>query len=400
MSVVITGMGIVSPIGNGVDAFWSALLEGQCGIREITRFDVEGFTFTRGGEISTFELPPHIAAAGRHANLATQFLLTAADEAVAAAQLATANVDRSRVGVIAASNFGGITSAEHLLGDSGETSGLEDFSEYGFLRSADHVAGTWGFTGPRSALSLSCSSGTAAMGLAADWIRAGRAEIVLAGGYDVLSRFAWSGLSALRTMSHDAVRPFDARRDGTIFSEGAGMLIVESADHAHERGAPIYAELSGYALNNNAYHLTAPSKDSKGTADVMRMALADAGVEADAIDHVNAHGTATPHNDVAESTAIHEIFGARASSLPVTANKSATGHMMGAAGSAEAIASIMTIRSGLIPPTLNADQPDPVCDIDLVRDQAREHTTRCVLSNSSGIGGTNAAIVLREARSL
>lgn len=396
MPVVITGMGIVSPIGNGVDVFWSALLEGECGIRDITRFDTDGFPFTRAGEVSSFELPADLEGRARHANQATQFLLAAAHEALSDAGLAAADAERAGIGVIVSSNFGGVTSAEHLLGDSGEQQD-EDFSEYGFQRSADHVASIWNLTGPRCALSLSCSSGAAAMGLAMDWIRAGRAKAVVSGGYDVLSRFAWSGLSALRTMSTDAVRPFDIRRDGTIFSEGAGVLIVEDEDHAWQRGAPTHAELCGYGLNNNAHHLTAPSKDGRGTTDVMRMALQDSGVAADTIDHINVHGTATPHNDVAEAAAIHEIFGARAASLPVTANKSATGHMMGAAGSAEAIASIMTLRTGRIPPTLNSDEPDPECVVDLVRKHPREQAVGCLLSNSAGIGGTNAAIVLREA---
>lgn len=390
-------MGVVSPIGSGVDAFWKALLAGDCGIRDITRFDTEGFLFTRAGEVADFEDTEGPGTREHHANLATRFLLTAATEAVSDAGLVSAGGALSRIGVITASNFGGVTSAEHLLADAGESGDIEDFTEYGFQRSADHIAEAWNLSGPRCALSLSCSSGAAAIGLAADWIRAGRADAVIAGGYDALSRFAWSGLSALRTMSREAVRPFDARRDGTIFSEGAGVVILEGADHAGERGATLYAELCGYGLNNNAYHLTAPSKDSRGTTDVMRMALADAGVDAGEIDHVNTHGTATPHNDVAEAAAIREVFGARAVALPLAANKSATGHMMGAAGSAEAIASVMSLRDGVIPPTLNADEPDPSCDVDLVRGEPRELDVRCVLSNSAGIGGTNAALVLRKA---
>lgn len=394
MSAVITGMGIISPIGLGVDVFWSALLEGACGIREITRFDTDGYVFTRAGEVTGFSPP----AAAKHTDPATQFMLAATDEAVRGAKLTPDTVDPLESGIALGTNFGGISSAEQLLGD-GPTGGYgqDNFAEYGFQQCADHVAQAFELRGPRCVLSLSCSSGAAALGLGLEWIRAGRAKVVVTGGYDALSRFAWSGLSALRTMSRHAVRPFDRRRDGTIFSEGAAALVVEDVVHARRRGAPIVAEVCGYGLNNNAYHLTAPSKDSAGTSAVMRMALADSGMDASQVDHINAHGTATRHNDAAESAAIREVFGDAGSSPSVTANKSSFGHMMGAAGCAEAVASILTLRHSIIPATLNCEEPDPDCPVDLVRDTPREVDVQTVLSNSAGIGGTNAALVLRKA---
>jgi 3-oxoacyl-(acyl-carrier-protein) synthase len=245
-------------------------------------------------------------------------------------------------------------------------------------------------------LSLSCASGTAALGYGADMIRAGRAVAMLTGGYDAISRFAWCGLSALRTMTRDEIRPFDRTRSGTLFSEGAAALLVEDAGHARARGARVYAEVCGAATNNNAHHLTAPCKDGAGSALVMRAALDDGGVPADEVDHVNAHGTGTPPNDVTETLAIKTVFGARARAVPVTSIKSMTGHMMGAAGSAEAIASILSIRDGIVPPTIHYANPDPECDLDVVANTARRVPVRTVLSNSAGIGGCNAAVVLRR----
>jgi 3-oxoacyl-[acyl-carrier-protein] synthase II len=218
----------------------------------------------------------------------------------------------------------------------------------------------------------------------------------LTGGYDALSRFAWSGLSVLRTMTRDAVRPFDRNRDGTIFSEGAGALVVEEYGHAVGRGARIHAEVAGFGLNNNAFHMTAPAKEGAGSADVMRMALADAGMAPEEIDHINAHGTGTKPNDVTETQAIKAVFGGHASRMPVTSIKSTIGHMMGAAGSVEAIASILTMRDGVIPPTTNYVEPDPECDLDYVVNVKRTAGVRAVLSNSAGIGGCNAAVIFRK----
>jgi 3-oxoacyl-[acyl-carrier-protein] synthase II len=214
---------------------------------------------------------------------------------------------------------------------------------------------------------------------------------VLAGGYDALSEFVWAGLGALRTMSAEAVRPFDKNRDGTIFSEGAGALIVEELGYARERGAPIQAELFGYGHNNSAWHMTAPARGGAGTAAVIRMALSDAGISPVQVDHVNAHGTGTVPNDLTETQAIKAVFGEHARRIPVTSIKGMTGHLMGAAGSAEAIATILSIRDSFVPPTINYDTPDPDCDLDYVTNAGRRAEVRIALSNSAGIGGCNAA---------
>ncbi len=393
MRIVITGMGAITPIGLTVDTFWSALCRGDTGIRELTRFDTKDWMFTRGGEIREFRLPSDLARVPPETDLATQFMMAAAWEAMRGAAL-DGGSDQPDIGVVLSTNFGGVSAAEEALGPV-RASG-RSLADLAFQTGADRVADLWHLSGPRMALSLSCASGGAALAVAADLIRAGRAKAVLTGGYDAISRFAWSGLSVLRTMSKEAVRPFDKNRDGTIFSDGAGALIVEEYEHARERGAHMYAELVGYGLNNNAFHMTAPAKEGAGSAAVMKMALADAGLSPDAVDHVNAHGTGTKPNDVTETQAIKAVFGAHAARMPVTSIKGGLGHTMGAAGSLEAIASILSMRDGVIPPTLNYREPDPDCDLDYVVNHSRAMPLGTVLSNSAGIGGCNSAVILRK----
>ena len=393
MRIVVTGMGVISPIGSTVAEFWKSVCDGTCGIRDITRFGTKDFPFTRAGEITNFALPAQLPASANTSDLATQFMMAAALQAVEDARLASLD----ETGVVLSTNFGGVRAAEDFiactLGGAGDRRGT--FGELSFQNCADRVADLWNFRGPRAALSLSCSSGGAAIGYAVDLIRARRAPAVLTGGYDALSRFAWSGLSVLRTMSKEAVRPFDRNRDGTIFSEGAGALVIEELEQARQRGATIYAEVIGHGLNNNAYHMTAPAKEGAGSAAVMRMALADGAVPPTGVDHINAHGTGTKPNDVTETQALKAVFGDHARHMPITSIKSSLGHMMGAAGSVEAIASILTIRDGVIPPTTNFRDADPECDLDYVTNTKREMKIRTVLSNSAGIGGCNAAVIFR-----
>ncbi len=397
--VVVTGMGAVSPLGGGVSPFWRELLAGNCGIRNITRFNTSDFKFCRAGEVRDLVFPSGLDGDERSAgDLATRYLLVAAHEALLSAGLLGATPEiLARTGVALGTNFGGMLSGEAVfeqMAGGGETGG-GGFSEFNFQAAADRVAGKWGLGGPRVVLSLSCSSGTAAIGYGMDLIRSGRADIVLAAGYDALSRFAWSGLSALRTMSSEAVRPFDKNRDGTIFSEGAGVLVLESLSSARQRGTEILAVAAGYGLNNNAWHMTAPARAGAGSADVMQKALADAGLQAGDVDHINAHGTGTVPNDVTETMAIKAVFGAHAMAIPVTSIKGTVGHLMGAAGSLEAIASILSLRDGVVPPTINYETPDPECDLDYVVNEKRNVQLRSVISNSAGIGGCNAAVVFR-----
>ena len=394
--VVVTGMGAVTSLGADVPQVWAALCRGDSAIRDLTRFDVKDFAYTRGGEIVGFTLPAGLARPGETPDLATQFMLVAAAEAMRDAGWSDGAAG-AETGVVLSTNFGGIISGEKVMADllGRDKAGSSDFTEFLFQSCADRVAECWRLDGPRTMLSLSCASGTAAIGYALDLIRFGHAKAVLAGGYDSLSRFAWSGLSALRTMTKDAVRPFDKSRAGTIFSEGAGALLLEREDSARARGARIYAEVAGAALNNNAFHMTAPAKEGDGSAAVMRAALADAELQPEAVDHINAHGTGTKPNDVTETQAIKAVFGAHAYSMPLTSIKGAAGHLMGAAGSIEAIASVLSIRDGIIPPTTNFRDADPECDLPLVANEKKVVPVRCVLSNSAGIGGCNAAVIFR-----
>ncbi len=391
-------MGVVSSVGNGVAAFWDGLCRGTSGIRPLTRFDTEGFKFTRGGEVSPDALPAAFAPADSGEDMANRLLLTAASEAIADAGLGRGKAATECIGTVVATNFGGAVSGEALLEQAagkGRCSPQQS-SEFNFSRAADHVAETWGLGGPRVVLSLSCASGTAAVGYGADLVRNGRADAVLACGYDALSRFAWSGLSALRTMTKDEIRPFDKGRAGTIFSEGAGVLVLESLASAQRRGAAILAEFLGHGTGNNAHHMTAPAKRGAGSARAMAEALRDAGIAPDEVDHVNTHGTGTKYNDLTETEAIKDVFGEHARAMPITSIKSMTGHMMGAAGSVEAIAAILSLRNGIVPPTINYRDPDPECDLDVVTNSRRDIPLRTVLTNSAGIGGCNAAAVFRR----
>ncbi len=401
MRIAVTGMGVVSPLGAGVSTAWEAMCRGQSGISEIAGFDTEGFRFSRGGEIRDEALAAAGAGDTGGEDRATRFMIAAAREAVDSTGLAESSEFLDHTSIIVSTNFGAIQAGERLLTSiaANEEARASDFLDYGFQSCADTIAGLWGLRGARAVLSLSCSSGTAAIVQGVELIRAGRAKAVVTGGYDALSRFAWSGLSALRTMTKDELRPFDKNRGGTIFSEGAAAIVIENMDHALSRGAPVLAEVLGGATNNNAHHMTAPSKEGEGSALVMRAALQDAGIQPSEVDHINTHGTGTKYNDLTETQAIKAVFCDSAYRIPITSVKSMTGHMMGAAGSIEAMAAVMTIRDGIIPPTINFNEPDPECDLDCVVNRSRNAAVRTVLSNSAGIGGCNAAVAFRKLES-
>jgi len=272
----------------------------------------------------------------------------------------------------------------------------ELFLRFGFNDAADAAGGLFGAAGPKLTLSNSCSSGASAMGAGFDLIRRGRAEVVIAGGYDGLGLSSLAGLSILRTISPDTCRPFDKNRNGTVFGEGAGMLVLESLDHARARGARVYGTLRGYAINNNAYHLTAPDKDGAGMVAALQSALQCAGVKPEEVDYVNAHATGTQYHDVAETNAVKTVLGQRAYEIPMTSIKGSTGHGMAAAGAMEAIATLLTMRDGIIPPTINYETPDPECDLDCVPNKAKERAVDTSLSISAGIGGNTSAVVLQS----
>lgn len=383
--VVVTGMGVVSCLGNDVETFWAALLAGKSGIAPMTRWDPTGLRNVNMGEVKDFPWDDE------H-DEATQFARHAARQALA-------GVDGAGVGIAASTNFGGATMWDQYLAclNAGEIDAdIAEFFHESLLATATEIMRTdSGLTGPARTLSLSCSSGTAALGQGLDIIRLGKADAVLCEGHDALAYSSMAGLSILRTITADMLRPFDTRRSGTIFGEGAGALLLEEYEHAQAHGATIYGEVLGCAVNNTSYHLTAPDKEGAGIVAALRAALDDAGVAPAEVDYMNAHGTGTAYFDVTETKAVKTVLGARAYQIPMSSIKPATGHMMAAAGSVETIATFCALRDGMIPPTLNHEQPDPECDLDYVPGCARQYQARTAVSISSGIGGNNAVVVLR-----
>lgn len=387
--VLITGMGCVCPLGNDVPTFWDALVNGKSGIDELTKIDPAGLRNTHGGEVRGLRWSDY----GEEGDCdeATQFAVAATHEAIADAQISL--MDLENAGIVFSTNFGGAASWEAAC-DIAPQAEAELFEQFTLENAADYVAREWGIQGPRITLSNACSSGASAIGAACDWLRLGRAQIALCGGHDGLGLSSLAGLSIMRTITPELCRPFDANRNGTIFGEGAAVLVLETWESAHRRNAKVYGEVLGWACNNNAYHLTAPDKNGAGLAAVMQQALKNAGVKPEEVDYINAHGTGTKYNDLAETLAIKTVFGARAADIPVSSIKATTSHTMGAAGALEAIATTQALLNQRIPPTLNYHTPDPECDLDYVPNEARSATLRIALSNSSGIGGNNASLVI------
>jgi 3-oxoacyl-(acyl-carrier-protein) synthase len=394
--VVVTGMGVITCLGYGVKAFWEGLIEGRSGISRITRFDPTGLRNEQAGEIKE-EVLLNAPLPDEDIDEATLFAYLACLEAVNdAGLLELRDEERSKVGLVFSTNFGGASRWEELASQwlSGEQIDADLFEQFEFDSPATYVARKFGFFGPSITLSNSCSSGTSAIGVAIDLIRSGISDVVIAEGHDMLSKFALGGLSILGTITPEMIRPFDRRRSGTIFGEGAGALVLESEEHARRRGAKIYAEAMGYALNSNAYHLTAPGKGGEGMIRVIRGALEDAQVTPQQVDYINAHGTGTQLHDPEETFAIKSVLKRRAYEIPVSSIKAAVGHVMAGAGSVEAIATIKAINECIVPPTLNYEEPDPECDLDYVPNKAREHKVNIAISISAGIGGNNSALVL------
>lgn len=381
-------MGVVSPLGNNIPSFWDNLCAGKSGIGHLNVCDMADFAFQQGGEVTDIPLPAEFKNLLPGNDRALQMLVAATAQAVNQAEL----TNYSKTAVVLATNFASAGTFDKDLGlDTPWTEG-----ELGFQRAAETVADIWQIDGPLSTLSLSCSSGAAAIAYGADLIKNGHADCVIAGGFDSISRFAWAGLGLLRTMTEDKVRPFDKNRAGTLFSEGAGVIILESADSAKMRNAQIIAELCGFGLNNNAYHMTAPPQNGQGIADAMLMAIKDAGINPDDVDHINTHGTGTKLNDITETQAIKQVLGEHAYNAPITSIKSMVGHLMGAAGSVEAIATVLSMQNSRIPPTINLTEPDPECDLPIPTDGPMEKEINIAISNSSGIGGNNVSLVLSK----
>ncbi|MFQ6132341.1 MAG: beta-ketoacyl-[acyl-carrier-protein] synthase family protein [Armatimonadota bacterium] len=391
---VITGLGAVTCMGHDVPSFWQKLIAGEGGIRPITKFDTTGYRNELAGVVTDWDFGRCGLGEAADTDEATQFALAASQEALTDAGLGPGDCDPARAGIVYSTNFGGATSWEAFV----EGGDPECFREFDFGRALHHAAEAFDFHGPCTLLSISCASGGAAMGAAFDLIRYGRAEVMLAGGHDSLSPSSLSGLSILRTVSPTMIRPFDARRDGTLFGEGAAAVVLEEYERARRRGATVYAEMLGYWQNNNAYHMTAPDKEGEGMVRVLARALGDAAVDARELDYINAHGTGTKYHDATEVKAIKEVLGQHAYDIPVSSIKGAVSHIMGGAGVIEAIATLLAMRDSVVPPTINYGEPDPECDLDHVPNQAKEWPVKCAASISAGIGGSNSCVVMaREA---
>jgi 3-oxoacyl-[acyl-carrier-protein] synthase II len=398
--VAITGIGLVTALGPTREESWRRMLAGECGIRATTVFDTNGYRSRVAAEVDMASLDSGSTPLERRRQSRSDRIgMQAAREAVADARLLDGAVDRARVGV-----FLGAGTADLLRNEdfyrTWITSGLErtrpsDVWNHFSSTPVDIIAERFGLEGPRACVVAACSSSTIAIGRAVEAIRAGRADAALAGGTDALSRLTFSGFNLLRLMDVVPCRPFDRSRAGMNIGEGAGILVLENLDRARGRGASIYAELAGHGVACEAFHPTAPEPEGRPVAAVVNLALGDAGLHPDEVDHINAHGTATPQNDAAEARGFRRVFGDRVSQIPVTSLKSMIGHCLGAAGAVEAAALALTVARGAIPPTINHTETDADCPLDVVANRARGHRVRCAVSTSLGFGGNDSAIVIK-----
>ncbi len=406
--VVVTGMGTVCPLGNNWRDAWNAMTQGRSGIARLTQFDVSQFEVQIGGEVKDFHPEEVIPTKDlRRMDRNGQYAVVSALEAVADAALVIDDANRDNVGVIFGSAGGGYG---FLLEQNAifEASGYRRVSPFLISNilpdaASGQVAITIGACGPNMAIASACSTGSGAIGEAWETIRRGDAEAMIAGGTDnPLLPVLLAGFHALRALANDsehperANKPFDARRDGFVVGQGAASLVLESLDHAQARGAEIYAEMIGYATTNDAYDMVASLESGRASSVAMTRAMRKAGIGPSEVNYINPHGTGTPLNDRAETAAIKDAFGEHAYKLAISSTKSMHGHLMGGAGALEAIASVQTIRTGIIPPTINYEVPDPACDLDYVPNVARHADVRVALSNNVGLGGHNACVIFRR----
>jgi 3-oxoacyl-[acyl-carrier-protein] synthase II len=391
--IAITGMGVVSPLGYGVDTYWSGLLEGVSGITPIERFSTHDMRVGYGGEIKQLgaTLPSDRPLP---ACRASQFLIHAATQAMQMARLHDQPAPQQRLGVVVGSALGGIGEAERFVEQPRDLHALAAAPYDGPTR---HLADWLDTTGPVMTISTACASGATSMGVAADLLRADAATAVVAGGVDILCRFVMHGFNRLRSLTRDAVRPFDRRRSGLLLGEGAGIVVLERTTTAQQRGVPPLGYLLGYASCADGSHMSAPDPQGRGLEHTVRLAMRNAGVRPEAVDFISAHGTGTPANDRVETHVFKTVLGKRAYAIPVNSIKAHMGHTMGAAATLETIMCLLAWHRGHIPPTLNYGVPDPECDLDYVPGQARAYQPRISLKTAVGFAGCNACLVLEGA---
>ncbi len=407
--VVITGMGAMTPLGHSVRESWHSALEGRSGIGPITQFDASDLPCRIAGEVKNFEAKTYMNfKEARRMARASQLAVAAAVMALEDAHLPTPLSNPQRAGVVVGTGMGGFERADENLIAYREK-GLSKASPFALVSSlpnmpSHHVSYLAGTQGPINTVVAACATGTQAIGEAADMIRRGRAELMLAGGVEgLVHQAAMAGFAAMRALSTNfndeperACRPFDKDRDGFILSEGAAIVVLERLDQALARGAHIYAEYLGYASSSDAYHVAAPDPSGAGAIRAMQWAMEDAHVDPHSIHYINAHGSSTPVNDQLETQAIKHVFGNQAYHIPISSTKSVSGHLMGGAGAIEAVFCVMALHEGIIPPTWNYETPDPECDLDYVPNAPRQANLRVTMSNSFGLGGQNACLVLSK----
>jgi len=408
--VVVTGVGLVTPLGTGTQKTWSALLQGTSGIRRISRFDAEatGMACTIAGEVPDFEVGDYVNRKdARKMDTFIQYGIAAASMALEQSGLEITEANAERVGVVIGSGIGGMPAIERTM-RAYEAGGARKISPFFIPMTIINMASGWvsmltGAKGPNSATVTACATATHAMGDAFEIIARGDADAMIAGGTEAcVCELAVGGFSASRALStrndepEKASRPWDKDRDGFIMGEGAGVLMLESLETAQARGAVILAEVAGYGMSGDAYHITTPAPEGEGGGRCMKAALAAAGISPDEVDYINAHGTSTPAGDLCETQGIKAVFGEHAMHMMVSSTKSMTGHLLGAAGGIEAGFTVLAMHHGVVPPTINHDEAGEGCDLDYVPNTAREADIRVAISNSFGFGGTNASLVLRK----
>ena len=398
--VVITGLGVVSAVGNSIPEFWNSLIDGKDGTKEITVFDSSPYRTKMAAEVSDFEPGTHFSKKEiRRLSRCDQFGIVAFREAWRSARFDQASLDKEKVGVVLGAGSGGILSVEKYFRDFYQ--GLKRPSpslliSYSLATTTDHIAIESGLKGPRTTTATVCSSSSASIGVAYEMIQMGLADVMVTGGSDSLCEVSYSGFGSLKLIDPESCKPFDKRRQGLVIGEGAGILILEELDHALRRGASIRSELLGYGICADAYHLTAPEPNGEGVERVIRIALDHAGITPEEVDTINAHGTATPFNDIAETRGIKRVFGERAKEIPISGIKSMVGHCLGSAGGIEAVATVLTLENGIIPPTIHYQVPDPLCDLNYTPNQSIKRDVQVALSNSFAFGGNNVCLVFKK----
>ena len=407
--IVVTGLGIVSPVGNHVHEAWQNILAGHSGIALLDHFDTTGFSVRIGGSVRNLALDDYIPKKDRKKmDPFIHYGLAAGIQAFADSGLEVTEANAARIGVAIGSGIGGLPGIERgtRLFDAGGPGRISPFYVPSNIINmiSGHLSIRYGLKGPNFAIVTACTTGTHNIGDAARLIEYGDADVMFAGGAEMAtSPTGLAGFASARALSRRndeperASRPWDRDRDGFVLSDGAGVMALEEYEHAKRRGARIYAELAGYGMSADAHHMTAPPENGESAALCMENALRNAGLHHEAVDYINAHGTSTPAGDIAETRALKKVFRERAKSLAISSTKSMTGHLLGAAGGVEAIFSVLAIRDQVAPPTINLDHPDPACDLDYVPHAAREMKIHTVLSNSFGFGGTNGTLIFKKA---